>query len=70
MTASPPLRPTEPPASLVFAPGDLRLPRWTFTAWVVYCRDWAHAARPSLSRRAGSARTDAANDAAILSPAA
>ncbi|MBI1200289.1 MAG: hypothetical protein GC203_20715 [Phenylobacterium sp.] len=37
-----------------YAPGELRLPSWTFTAWVVFRRDWTTAARPSLPRPLGA----------------
>lgn len=45
------IRPADRRPLVVYRPGELRLPSWTFTAWLVFRRDGS-AARPSLPRPA------------------
>lgn len=54
MVAASLLRISHPRPLAAYAPGELRLPSWTFTAWVVFCRDWTKPVRPSLPRPLGA----------------
>jgi hypothetical protein len=38
-------------SAVVYRPGELGLPRWTYVAWLVFRRSWAECARPTLPRR-------------------